>query len=247
MTTIINTQKRANELLNDAENLVIDGDMEAGSDLVIHGSLEVSGSINAAGSILAGRGIEAGGNIEAGWYVKAGWQVQEGLGIAAGGHIKIEGSVESGGNIAAREFIESSRSIRAMGSVVAGTHIAASWGVSSHVDIIECTRLSCCCCDGVLSKLFLAEMKPFAKWKKVLLNTSNYYQDFRRLISTAEAKKICAWDGWHPHHRWHLEMFFGLKQCIEFKNGKEITCLQKIKTQQRRTTSKTHRQKYYTL
>jgi len=29
--------------------------------------------------------------------------------------------------------------------------------------------------------------------------------------SGAEAREICAWEGWHPHYRWQLEMFFGLK------------------------------------
>jgi len=64
-------------------------------------------------------------------------------------------------------------------------------------------------------------MKPLKGWKDAILEESKCWTDLRKLVSDEEAEKICAWDGWHPHHRWHLEMFFGLKQCIELKTERK--------------------------
>ena len=69
---------------------------------------------------------------------------------------------------------------------------------------------------------YWAEMPPMKKWRDLILNESKCWDDYRKAVTKREAKKICAWDGWHPILRAQLEMFFGLKDKVELlKEGKE--------------------------
>jgi hypothetical protein len=54
-------------------------------------------------------------------------------------------------------------------------------------------------------------MLPFKKWKKEILDINNCYNDFKNITTKEQAKKICAWNGWHWIVKIQLEMFFELK------------------------------------
>lgn len=55
-------------------------------------------------------------------------------------------------------------------------------------------------------------MPVLSKYREAILNEKNCWVNLKSLISKEEAAEICAWEGWHPVLKWHLEMFFELKK-----------------------------------
>jgi len=68
-----------------------------------------------------------------------------------------------------------------------------------------------------LGRYFWAEMPPLRKWKKEIQTIGLCWDDYRQMITKAEAEEICRWKGWHWILRAQLEMFFGLKEKYEIK------------------------------
>jgi len=49
-------------------------------------------------------------------------------------------------------------------------------------------------------------------WRRAHGRKDNHY---KKMLSRDEAIAVCAWNGWHPILRAHLEMFFDLKDRVE--------------------------------
>ena len=178
---------------------------------------DIKGSFIKAGHSIWGGDIR-GGDIEAGGYIGAvgyieGDSIEAGYSIKAGGSIgsfsiKAGGDIEAGGSIRGGD-IEARNSIRAGGDIGVSS-IKAGGYIFSFAFKISCKKIT--------TKLlpfwrdYWAEMPPFKKWKKEILENSNCWDDYKKIITKEEAEKICKWDGWHWILRVQLEMFFGLRE-----------------------------------
>ena len=118
------------------------------------------------------------------------------------GYLSVDGSIEAGSSIEARGYIEAGRYIKAGGYDIAATSISTKtlpyW------------------------RKYYADMPPLKKWRDKILDNNNCWHDLKLLPTKAEAKKICAWDGWHWIIRGQLECFFGLRESFSPpQEGKE--------------------------
>lgn len=68
---------------------------------------------------------------------------------------------------------------------------------------------------------YWAEMSPLKPFAVEIRKESNCWNSLRALVSPEQAKEICAWEGWHPLLRAHLEMFFGLKKRVTLDDEKK--------------------------
>ena len=128
--------------------------------------------------------IKSGGSIEAGWSINAG------------------GSIEAGGAIKAGVSIEAGGAIKAGGAINAGDYIF------SFIFDIKCKSLK-------TKRLpfwrnYWSAMPPLKKYSNQILEENLCWNDLRELTKK-DAKKICAWNGWHWILKAQLEMFFGLR------------------------------------
>ena len=114
--------------------------------------------------------------------------------------------------IIAEKSIEAGWYIEAGGSIEAGRSIKAGEHVFTFRFRVRAKSIT----TNLLPfwRNYWAEMPPLKKWRKLILDESRCWDDYRKAISKAEAKKICAWNGWHWLIRAHLEMFFGLKDSV---------------------------------
>jgi hypothetical protein len=124
----------------------------------------------------------------------------------------VTGKIEVTGSIVAGGSIEAGRSIKAVGSIEAGGYI-----FSFFFEII-CKKL-------ITSRLpfcreYWAAQIPLKKYYKIIVDSSLHWNDYKEMVSAKEAKKICAWVGWHWILRAQLEMFFGIKK--EYVVKKEV-------------------------
>ncbi|CAK0779105.1 hypothetical protein CCP2SC5_880011 [Azospirillaceae bacterium] len=58
-------------------------------------------------------------------------------------------------------------------------------------------------------------MPPLKKWRALILDGKKCWDDYRNMLTPAEAREVCAWDGWHWILRAQLEMFFGLTDKVK--------------------------------
>lgn len=85
--------------------VAVDGDIEAGAEIVSVCGVEARGNIKSATDIITEVCLEAGGSIEAGWTITAGASVyageslKVGYGIRAGNDIEAGTTIEAGGRI----------------------------------------------------------------------------------------------------------------------------------------------------
>ena len=123
--------------------------------------------------------------------------------IESGGYIESSGSIKSGRYIESGEYIESDGSIRSGEYIFSFTFsIVAKYIITKTLP---------------LGRYFWAEMPPLRKWKKEIQTIGLCWDDYRQMITRAEAEKICSWQGWHWILRAHLEMFLRLKKKYEIK------------------------------
>lgn len=149
--------------------------------------IETKGGIEAGWKIEAGEGIKAGSRIEAGMSHRNG--TIKGRRIKAGSWIKTNGGVEAAHEITAQERIE------------AGYVFSFQYEIDA--EIVKTSILP-------FGREYWRRMKPLVRWEKEIQIFC--WDRLRELPTREEAEEICAWEGWHPVLRWHLEMFFGLKE-----------------------------------
>ena len=120
-------------------------------------------------------------------------------GLSAGRSITAGGSITAGTSIEARGYIMAGGSITAGGYIFSFIFFVRAKAISTHT--------------LPFWRDYWAEMLPLKKWRQEILS-GKCWDDYRKMISKAEAKKICAWPGWHWLLRAQLEMFFGLKDSV---------------------------------
>ena len=187
---------------------IVDGYIRAQS-IESDGSIESGGYIESSGSIKSGRYIESGEYIESDGSIRSGGFIKSGGYIESGEYIESDGSIRSGGFIKSGGYIRSGGSIESGGSIRSGEYIF-SFTFSIVAKYIITKTLP-------LGRYFWAEMPPLRKWKKEIQTIGLCWDDYRQMITRAEAEKICSWQGWHWILRAHLEMFLRLKKKYEIK------------------------------
>ena len=198
-----------------AQSIKSDGSIESG------GYIESSGSIKSGGYIESGEYIESDGSIRSGGFIKSGGYIRSGGSIESGGsirsgeYIESNGFIESGGYIESSGFIKSGGYIRSGGSIESGGSIRSGEYIFSFTFSIVAKYIITKTLP--LGRYFWAEMPPLRKWKKEIQTIGLCWDDYRQMITKAEAEEICRWKGWHWILRAQLEMFFGLKEKYEIK------------------------------
>lgn len=157
------------------------------TSLDIEGNLEID---SALGWVKFKGFLKATGYI----FAKAGSGIEAGKGIEAGFGIKAGYGIEAGYGIKA------GKGIKALFVFSFSFEIKAKWVATSLLPFW---------------RNFWAEMEPLKEFKTDILNEDNCWGNLRKLIDDKKAKEICAWSGWHPILRAHLEMFFKLKKRVE--------------------------------
>ena len=167
---------------------------------------EIKGNLDFDGKIIFANSCTVEGCIRA--------QSIEGL-----GDIKSHGSIESRSSIKSRGSIEGYWYIKSGDYIESGDYIKSGEYIFSTTFNIEAKYIATKTLP--FGKHFWAEMLPLRNWKKEIEDRQLCWDDYRQMITKAEAEKVCAWEGWHWILRAHLEMFFGLKEKYEIK-GKGI-------------------------
>jgi len=175
-----------------------EGNLEFNDDVLIRFDLIFDKSILCKKSLY----IKAVGSIEAGWSINAEGSINAGVSIEAEGAIKAGGSIEAEGSIKAGGSIEAGGAIKAGGAINAGDYIF------SFIFDIKCKSLK-------TKRLpfwrnYWSAMPPLKKYSNQILEENLCWNDLRELTKK-DAKKICAWNGWHWILKAQLEMFFGLR------------------------------------
>ena len=180
----------------------IKGNLDFDGKIVFKNFCIVDGYIRA-------QSIESDGSIESGGYIESSGSIKSGRYIESGEYIESDGSIRSGGFIKSGGYIRSGGSIESGGSIRSGEYIF-SFTFSIVAKYIITKTLP-------LGRYFWAEMPPLRKWKKEIQTIGLCWDDYRQMITKAEAEEICRWKGWHWILRAQLEMFFGLKEKYEIK------------------------------
>jgi len=152
----------------------------------------------------------AGEFVEAGEYISTGSALSVRGFIKAKEFIKTRGSIRSVGFVKTDGFIEAG-SIEAKAIIEAKEYIKVFGYVFSFQFAVEAKSISTRRLP--FGRRYWAEMPPLKKWRKQILSDMPW-EDLRALPTKAEARKICAWGGWHWLLKAHLEMFFGLRDKI---------------------------------
>jgi hypothetical protein len=176
------------------------GSTSADDSVRAYGSIRVGGYLNAGGYVYADKDI----NVD--WSIGAGSSLHAGGAIISGEHIKAGEYIVAGEALSAHENIHANKVIACDGTITAGGHI-----ISMIFDIkakaIATRALP-------FWREFWARMKPLKPFAEAILDTKNCWGDLRELLTEEQAKSVCAWDGWHPHLRAQLLMFFQLKTMV---------------------------------
>lgn len=69
---------------------------------------------------------------------------------------------------------------------------------------------------------FYAAMPVMSEFASAILDEDKCWNALRELTKP-KAVEICAWGGWHPHIRAHLEIFYGLKKRVDLSGDNEST------------------------
>ena len=124
------------------------------------------------------------------------------------GYIRAQ-SIESHGSIESSGFIRSGGSIESGRYIKSGEYIfSLTFSIVAKYIITKTLPYG---------RSFWAEMLPLRKWKKEIQTIGVCWDEYRQMITKAEAEEICRWKGWHWILRAQLEMFFGLKEKYEIK------------------------------
>ena len=134
--------------------------------------------------------------------------------FAVDGGFRIDGHVIIMCDLTIAGFLRVVGSIKASDWIKAGGSIEAGEYVFSFLFSIKATAL-------ITSRLpfwreFWAEMPPLKKWREQILDDNKCWGDYKGLMSAAEAREVCKWEGWHPILRAQLEMFLGLKKQVKW-------------------------------
>ena len=213
---------RTTESIKAAKSLTMHNPIEVGGSITSYHTIEANASILVGGYIRSGDSISvrgcidsrhlimSQGSIEAGYYIKSLDSIVAKKSIKSGNNISGY-SIISGGAITANGWITAHNLIEADGAVQT-EHFAFSF---NHAIVCETLRTKLL----PYNRNYWAEMKPLRRWRADILNTDNCWEKLRALFTTADAREICAWDGWHPILRAHLEMFFNLRTEV---SGEEL-------------------------
>ena len=211
--------------INDGFLLEVDGNLISYNRnwIIVDGFVKVKKNINISGSIEA-KHIVSGGYINVDTMIMSKYYIGACRSINCGCSVCNSGFMVARGSIRAKEYIDVPKgSIMTEGLIEVGSFIvcdniraedyvkAGDYVYSYAYDI----RAKCLITNKLpYRRHFWAEMSPLKKWKDKILDINLCWDDYRKMISKKEAKKICDWEGWHWILRAHLEMFFGLRKAV---------------------------------
>ena len=130
--------------------------------------------------------------------------------------IEIKGNLECDSDIVAKYSLLVSGSIKSGVSIKSGKSIKSGGSIESggYIFSFQFEIKAKSAKSKILPfwREYWAAMPVLSRYRDAILNESNCWLNLKALVSKEEAAEICAWEGWHPILRWHLEMFFGLKK-----------------------------------